>query len=152
MKCPHCNYFDSKVINSRSANNENAIRRRRECLQCGKRFTTYETIVESVPLIVKKDGRREDYDRSKLERGIKKAFEKRPVSLQKIEEIIDGIEKALFTSEKNEIQSTYIGELVIVALRDIDPVAYVRFASVYREFKDPSDFLIELKQFIEQKK
>lgn len=152
MKCPHCNYFDSKVINSRSANNENAIRRRRECLQCGKRFTTYETIVESVPLIVKKDGRREDYDRSKLERGIKKAFEKRPVSLQKIEEIIDAIEKALFTSEKNEIQSTYIGELVIVALRDIDPVAYVRFASVYREFKDPSDFLSELKQFIEQKK
>ncbi len=152
MKCPHCGYFDSKVINSRAANNENAIRRRRECLQCSKRFTTYETIVEALPVIVKKDGRREDYDRSKLERGIKKAFEKRPVALETIEALIDSVERELFAAEKAEIDSTYIGELVINLLRNADAVAYVRFASVYRQFKDPNDFLTELKHFIEQKK
>ncbi len=151
MKCPHCGYPESKVVNSRPANNDTAIRRRRECLSCGKRFTTYETIVEILPLIIKKDGRREEYSRAKLERGIAKALEKRAISHDEINEMINNIEKELYRCEKSEVESTYIGELVMNALRYLDPVAYVRFASVYREFKDVSDFINELKDFLEKK-
>ncbi len=152
MKCPHCGKDNNRVVNSRASNNNNAIRRRRECNNCGKRFTTYETIVEILPRIKKKDGRREEFDRSKLEKGIKKALEKRPISADKIEEIIDKIERKLYKVEDKEVHSKYIGELVMEQLKELDPVAYVRFASVYREFKDATDFMEELKHFMENQK
>jgi|SRR6056297_66994 len=152
MKCPHCGHTDNRVVNSRPSNNNNAIRRRRECNNCGKRFTTYETIVEILPRIKKKDGRREEFDRSKLERGIKKAMEKRPISSDKIEELIDQVERELYKVEETEVPSKLIGELVMERLKEIDPVAYVRFASVYREFKDVTEFFSELKHFIENNK
>ncbi|HMA68784.1 MAG TPA: transcriptional regulator NrdR [Candidatus Mcinerneyibacterium sp.] len=152
MKCPHCGHTDNRVVNSRPSNNNNAIRRRRECNNCGKRFTTYETIVEILPRIKKKDGRREEFDRSKLERGIKKAMEKRPISSDKIEELIDQVERKLYKVEETEVSSKLIGELVMERLKEIDPVAYVRFASVYREFKDVTEFFSELKHFIENNK
>ncbi|HPJ70507.1 MAG TPA: transcriptional regulator NrdR [Candidatus Mcinerneyibacteriales bacterium] len=151
MKCPHCGFSDSRVVNSRPAQNDKAIRRRRECLRCGKRFTTYETVVEILPHIIKKDGRREDYDRSKLERGIRKALEKRPISEARVEELIDSIESDLYRVETGEVSSSHIGELVMEKLRELDIVAYVRFASVYREFKDPNDFITELKEYLENK-
>lgn len=151
MKCPHCGFSDSRVVNSRPAQNDKAIRRRRECLRCGKRFTTYETVVEILPHITKKDGRREDYDRSKLERGIRKALEKRPIPEARVEELIDSIESDLYRVEAGEVPSSHIGELVMEKLRLLDIVAYVRFASVYREFKDPRDFITELKEYLENK-
>ncbi|HDS02362.1 MAG TPA: transcriptional repressor NrdR [Firmicutes bacterium] len=151
MKCPHCGFGDSRVVNSRPAQNDKAIRRRRECLQCGKRFTTYETVVEILPHITKKDGRREDYDRSKLERGIRKALEKRPISESEVEGLIDAIESELYRCEAGEVASSAIGERVMEKLRKLDIVAYVRFASVYREFKDPNDFIKELKEYLENK-
>ena len=152
MKCPHCGEDNNRVVNSRASNNNNAIRRRRECNDCGKRFTTYETIVEILPRIKKKDGRREEFDRSKLEKGIKKALEKRPISSEKLEEIIDKIERKLYKVEDKEVHSKYIGELIMEQLKELDPVAYVRFASVYREFKDAADFMEELKHFLENQK
>src|SRR6056297_1583674 len=151
MKCPHCGKDNNRVVNSRASNNNNAIRRR-ECNNCGKRFTTYETIVEILPRIKKKDGRREEFDRSKLEKGIKKALEKRPISSDKIEELIDQVERELYKVEETEVPSKLIGELVMERLKEIDPVAYVRFASVYREFKDVTEFFSELKHFIENNK
>lgn len=148
MKCPYCGHPDTRVIDSRPAEDNNSIRRRRSCDECGKRFTTYEK-VETIPLIViKKDNNREQYNRMKIENGILHACYKRPVSAEKIKETVDEIELEIFNREEKEIPSCEIGEIVIEKLRGLDPVAYVRFASVYREFKDVSTFMEELKKFL----
>ncbi len=148
MKCPFCGKDDTRVVDSRPVEESNAIRRRRLCDSCGKRFTTYEK-VETIPLIViKKDMNREQYDRSKIEAGVLRACHKRPVSANEISELVNKVETDLFNSEDKEIRSTYIGELVMDKLKDLDPVAYVRFASVYREFKDVNTFMDELKKFL----
>ena len=150
MKCPYCNYFDSKVVDSRPTEEGQVIRRRRECIECGKRFTTYEK-VEKIPLIVvKKDGNRESYDRNKLLNGIIKACEKRPVSMSEIEKAVDEIEVTLSNSLEKEITSEIIGEMIMNKLKDIDEVAYVRFASVYRQFKDLNTFMEELKKLLKE--
>lgn len=144
MKCPFCHEESDKVVDSRSIREGAAVRRRRECQNCNKRFTTYEYI-ETAPLtVVKKDDSREPFDRSKLIRGLKLCTIKRPVSTKQIEELVDDIENELFKPSRSEISSTAIGELIIVRLRKIDEVAYVRFASVYRDFKDKDEFLKEL--------
>ncbi|MDO5015203.1 MAG: transcriptional regulator NrdR [Clostridia bacterium] len=144
MKCPFCSNDDSKVIDSRPTEEGAKIRRRRECTKCGQRFTTYE-IVESVPLIViKKDNSREPFDREKLFRGIMAACEKRPVSAQKMDEVVNNIESKLQNSLEREVRSAVIGELVMEALKDLDEVAYVRFASVYRHFSDIDTFMEEI--------
>ena len=144
MKCPFCEFHDSKVIDSRAAEEGNSIRRRRECLQCAKRFTTYE-MVEDLPLrVVKKDGRRMAFDRSKILNGLMKACEKRPISLQVLEETADKVEKELRNSMEREIPSRLIGEVLMKHLKNLDHVAYVRFASVYREFTDIDNFMQEL--------
>ncbi len=149
MKCPFCNQDNTRVVDSRPAEDNNAIRRRRMCDECGKRFTTYEK-VETIPLIViKKDQNREQYDRSKVEAGVLRACHKRPVSAQSVSELVDKVENSLFNREDKEIPSTVIGELVMDHLKDLDPVAYVRFASVYREFKDVNTFMDELKKLLE---
>lgn len=148
MKCPFCNQANTKVIDSRPADDNSSIRRRRECDECGKRFTTYEK-VETIPLIVVKKGNiREPYDRSKIERGIIKSCHKRPVSAEQISTLIDEIETRIFSLEKKEIPSTEIGEIVMEKLKATDAVAYVRFASVYREFKDVNTFMDELKKML----
>lgn len=148
MKCPYCSFYDSKVVDSRPTDEGQAIRRRRECNKCAKRFTTYEK-VEQVPIIVvKKNGNRESYDRNKILNGIIKSCEKRPVSMKDIEEIVDEIELELSNSLEKEITSVYIGEMVMNKLKDIDEVAYVRFASVYRQFKDLNTFMNELKKLL----
>ena len=152
MKCPYCEYQESKVVDSRPTDEGQAIRRRRECISCGKRFTTYEKIEELPIVVVKKDGNRQVYDRNKLMNGIIKACEKRPVSMSSIEQIVDDIEKTIFNSLENEISSTQIGELVMNKLKDIDEVAYVRFASVYRQFKDVNSFMDELKKILGENK
>lgn len=150
MKCPFCDYYETKVIDSRPTDEGQAIRRRRECIRCFRRFTTYEK-VESMPLIiVKKDGTREAYDRNKILNGILKACEKRPVPLSTIEEMVDEIERELYNSMEKEITSQHIGEMVMNKLRDIDEVAYVRFASVYRQFKDINTFMDELKKLLNE--
>ncbi len=150
MKCPFCSHLEDKVVDSRSAQEGIAIRRRRECLQCGRRFTTYEH-VEDVPfMVVKKDGRREPFDRSKLLAGLVKACEKRPVSLERIESVVDGIERALQNHLDKEVSSSQIGEMVMQQLHEIDEVAYVRFASVYRQFKDINQFMGELKGLLDK--
>ena len=144
MRCPFCEFHDSKVIDSRAAEEGNSIRRRRECLQCAKRFTTYE-MVEDLPLrVVKKDGRRMAFDRSKILNGLMKACEKRPISLQVLEETADKVEKELRNSMEREIPSRLIGEVLMKHLKNLDHVAYVRFASVYREFTDIDNFMQEL--------
>ena len=144
MKCPFCEFHDSKVIDSRAAEEGNSIRRRRECLQCAKRFTTYE-MVEDLPLrVVKKDGRRMAFDRSKILNGLMKACEKRPISLEVLEETADQVEKELRNSMEREIPSRLIGEVLMKHLKNLDHVAYVRFASVYREFTDIDNFMQEL--------
>ena len=149
MRCPYCEYHDSKVIDSRAAEEGNSIRRRRECLQCTKRFTTYE-MVEDLPLrVIKKDGRRTAFDRSKILNGLLKACEKRPISLEVLEDTVDKVEKELRNSMVREIPSGIIGELVMKNLRELDHVAYVRFASVYREFKDIDNFMQELESLRE---
>ena len=148
MKCPYCNQFDTKVIDSRSAEDGNAIRRRRACDGCGKRFTTYEK-VETIPLIViKKDNNREQYDRSKIEAGILRACYKRPVPAADVQQVINAIETDIFELEVKEVKSEMIGEIVIKRLKNLDEVAYVRFASVYREFKDVNTFMEELKKLL----
>lgn len=150
MKCPYCSFLDSKVIDSRPTDEGQVIRRRRECIECGKRFTTYEKI-EKIPLIVvKKDGNRESYDRNKLLNGIIKACEKRPVSMSEIEKIVDDIEIALSNSLEKEVTSVAIGEMIMNKLKDVDEVAYVRFASVYRQFKDLNTFMEELKKLLNE--
>ncbi len=148
MKCPFCSSDNTRVIDSRPADDNNSIRRRRLCDECGKRFTTYEK-VETIPLIViKKDNNREQYDRSKIEAGVLRACHKRPVSAKQISELIESVETALFNREEKEIPSSEIGELVMSRLQDLDAVAYVRFASVYREFKDVNTFMEELKKML----
>ncbi len=148
MKCPFCQAENTKVIDSRPAEDNNSIRRRRECDVCGKRFTTYEK-VETIPLIViKKDNNREPYDRDKIESGIIRSCHKRPVSADKIKEIVDDIETVIFNLEEKEIPTSTIGSIVMDKLKDIDAVAYVRFASVYREFKDVNTFMDELKKLL----
>ncbi|HET6348555.1 MAG TPA: transcriptional regulator NrdR [Candidatus Krumholzibacteria bacterium] len=150
MKCPQCSFEEDKVVDSRTTKEGEAIRRRRECLKCGHRFTTYEYI-ERVPLmVVKKDGRREEYSRDKLLGGLLKACEKRPVSREQIERVIDDIESVLFGKFKNEVKSTEIGNLVVDRLQSLDEVAYVRFASVYRQFKDINQFLNEVKVLLDR--
>lgn len=149
MKCPFCSSEDTRVIDSRPAEDNNAIRRRRLCDACNKRFTTYEK-VETIPLIViKKDNNREPYDRSKIEAGVLRACHKRPVSANQISTLIDEVETEIFGREEKEIPSSLIGELVMDKLRDLEAVAYVRFASVYREFKDVNTFVSELKKMLE---
>ena len=149
MKCPFCNQDNTKVVDSRPVEDTNAIRRRRMCESCGKRFTTYEK-VETIPLsVIKKDQTREQYDRAKIQDGILRACYKRPIPIEKIEMTMDSIEGDIFDSADREIASTRIGEIVMEHLKDLDAVAYVRFASVYREFKDVSTFMDELKKFME---
>lgn len=144
MKCPYCGYDDSRVVDSRATDEGSSIRRRRECLECSRRFTTYE-VVEDTPLVViKKDGRRMAFDRSKLLNGLVKACEKRPVSLEKMENTVGLIEKELRNNPEREVPSRQIGELLMKHLKELDQVAYVRFASVYREFKDIDQFVLEL--------
>lgn len=151
MKCPYCGFHDSKVVDSRPAEDRDSIRRRRECLGCGKRFTTYE-IVESLPMIViKKDGKRQEFDREKLLRGMIRACEKRPVKVEELEEIADEVEQELANTLAREIQAQRIGELVMEKLRKVDEVSYVRFASVYRQFKDINTFMEELSKLLGEK-
>ena len=151
MRCPFCGYTESKVVDSRPTDEEAAIRRRRECEKCSKRFTTYEKIEQMPLIIVKKDGSRQVYQRTKTLNGILRACEKRPISISQIEEIVDEIEKELYNSMDKEIDSKIIGELVMKRLKKIDDVAYVRFASVYRQFKDINTFLEELNKIIEER-
>jgi transcriptional repressor NrdR len=148
MKCPYCNHENTRVIDSRPAEENNSIRRRRICDECGKRFTTYEKI-ETIPLIIiKKDNNRETYDRAKVEAGVLRACHKRPVSAQQITRLVDEVENDIFSREDKEISSDVIGELVMNKLKEVDAVAYVRFASVYREFKDVNTFMDELKKIL----
>lgn len=150
MKCPFCNQENTKVIDSRPADDNCSIRRRRSCDICGKRFTTYEKI-ETIPLIViKKDNTREQYDRSKIETGVLRACYKRPVSVEQINQLIDSVEIEIFNQEEKEISSSVIGEIVMDKLKDLEAVAYVRFASVYREFKDVDTFMDELKKILDK--
>lgn len=151
MKCPYCGYCQSKVVDSRPTEEESAIRRRRECENCNKRFTTYEKIEQTPLIVVKKDGKREVYVRNKIINGIIKACEKRAVSIKKIEEIVDSIEKELYNTMDKEISCKMIGEIVMQKLKEIDEVAYVRFASVYRQFKDVNTFMEELKKLINER-
>ncbi len=148
MKCPFCNQDSSRVIDSRPADDNTSIRRRRECENCGKRFTTYEK-VETIPLIViKKDKNREPYDRNKIKSGIVRSCHKRPVSMEEIEAAVEAVENTIFNMEEKEVESMKIGEIVMNKLKDLDEVAYVRFASIYREFKDVETFMDELKKMI----
>lgn len=149
MKCPYCSHENTRVIDSRPVDDNNSIRRRRACDECGKRFTTYEKI-ETIPLIIiKKDDNREAYDRSKIEGGVLRACHKRPVSAQQITALVDEVENEIFNKEDREIPSQVIGELVMNKLKNLDAVAYVRFASVYREFKDVNTFMDELKKMLQ---
>jgi transcriptional repressor NrdR len=148
MKCPFCSHKEDKVVDSRATAEESAVRRRRECLKCGKRFTTYEYVEEVSLMVIKKDGRREPFDRKKILAGIIRACEKRPVSMEKMEEIITQVERAIQKKSDREVEATRIGELVMEKLKGLDDVAYVRFASVYRQFKDVGQFMEELKDIL----
>lgn len=148
MRCPFCSSENTRVIDSRPADDNYSIRRRRLCDDCGKRFTTYEK-VETIPLIViKKDNNRETYDRTKIEAGVLLACHKRPISAEQITKLVDDVEVAIFSNEEKEISTSKIGELIMDKLKELDPVAYVRFASVYREFKDVNTFMNELKKML----
>ena len=151
MKCPFCGHLEDKVVDSRASSDGAAIRRRRECLSCQRRFTTYEHVEEQQLMVSKKDGRREPFDRAKLLGGLVKACEKRPVSMDQLEELVDDLERDLTASFEREVPTSAIGERVMKRLHDLDPVAYVRFASVYREFKDVEQFMRELKELLAQK-
>lgn len=140
MKCPYCQFLEDKVLDSRVVREGDAIKRRRECLQCGRRFTTYEHIEERRVMVVKKDGRREPFDRQKILGGLQLACRKRPVSMEALERTVDEIERELYDRGENEVPASVIGERIIEALRNLDPVAYVRFASVYRDFQDITQF------------
>lgn len=148
MKCIYCGYLDSKVVDSRPLEDGSAIRRRRECIACGRRFTTYEKAEQMPMAVIKKDGRREPFDAEKVRRGILRACEKRSVSMDTIDAIILSIEREVYNGLRKEISVDAIGELVMAALKQVDEVAYVRFASVYREFKDVSTFMAELKKLV----
>lgn len=149
MKCPYCGNPDTRVIDSRPADDNNSIRRRRSCDECGKRFTTYEKVETILLIVIKKDNNREAFDRSKIEAGVLRACYKRPVSAEDIKRTVDEIELEVVNREEKEIPSNLIGEIVMDKLKLLDPVAYVRFASVYREFKDVNTFMDELKTFLE---
>ena len=149
MHCPYCRHGETKVVDSRSSQ-EVAVRRRRECLECERRFTTYEKIEESTIKVIKKDGTREAFDRDKIRRGIDKACYKRPVSDEDVEAIVAGVELDLYENYKREVPSRYIGEQIFDALRQLDQIAFVRFASVYREFKDVNDFVEELEPMLKE--
>ncbi|MBQ3061928.1 MAG: transcriptional repressor NrdR [Lachnospiraceae bacterium] len=149
MKCPYCNVENTRVIDSRPADDGGTIRRRRQCDACMKRFTTYEK-VEAIPMVViKKDMNREPYDRSKIESGVFRSCHKRPISVDQINSFVDEVENAIFAMDKKEIDSSIIGEIIMDKLKELDPVAYVRFASVYREFKDVNTFMEEIKKILE---
>lgn len=150
MRCPFCSYRDSRVVDSRSVEEGSSIRRRRECPQCGRRFTTYEKYEETPLVVSKKDGRRELFDSKKLLGGLLKAFEKRPVSYEKVQEIADSIERELHRSGESEIESSKIGEIVMRHLEQTDQIAYVRFASVYRQFADVKNFMQELERIMQK--
>jgi transcriptional repressor NrdR len=150
MKCPYCEYFESKVVDSRPTDEGQAIRRRRECIKCNKRFTTYEKIEEIPIIVVKKDGNRQAFDRNKVLNGIIKSCEKRPVTMNEIEIIVVDIEKILSNSLEKEVTSVEIGEHIMNRLKDVDEVSYVRFASVYRQFKDVNSFMEELKKILDE--
>ncbi len=152
MKCPFCDDVEDKVVDSRMAKEGEVIRRRRECLSCKRRYTTYERVEETMPVVVKKDGRREPFDRSKIIAGLKKACEKRPISTATIEAVTDRIEKRIQELGETEIDSTAVGEEVMRELSQLDQVAYVRFASVYREFKDIDQFMEEIKALAQQRR
>jgi len=151
MNCPFCSNSENKVIDSRLSKDGNAIRRRRECEACKKRFTTYEYVEEVLPVVIKKDGRREPFDRGKILTGIKKACQKRPISMDVIENVVEKIEQACQEYQLKEIPSSIVGERIMEELHNLDGVAYVRFASVYREFRDVNDFLDELKDLLKAK-
>ena len=148
MKCPFCRHIEDKVIDSRSSNEDKSVRRRRECMKCKKRFTTYEYVEETPLMVIKKDGRREAFDRNKVISGILKACEKRPVSVLKVEGVVDRVEIQLQKNFDKEVKAPAIGEIVMAELQKIDEVAYVRFASVYRQFKDINQFMKELKDLL----
>lgn len=152
MKCPYCGKIDNKVIDSRLSKDGRTIRRRRECLACTRRFTTYERLEEILPMVIKKDGRRESFSREKIISGIKKSCQKRPVSITKIEEFVDSLEVYFQELGKKEIESKEVGEKVITNLKDWDEVAYVRFASVYRQFKDINEFMAELEDILKSRR
>ena len=152
MKCPFCEHTDTIVIDSKHTEDGHAIRRRRECEKCSKRFTTYEKIEEVVLMVIKKDGSRETFDRNKVMGGIVKACEKRPVPVSEMEKIVDEIERGLNNMMEKEVSSTFIGELIMDKLKDIDEVAYVRFASVYRQFTDINTFIAEIESLLGSKK
>jgi transcriptional repressor NrdR len=152
MKCPFCAELENRVIDSRLSNQGAVIRRRRECLGCQRRFTTYERVEEILPMVVKKDGRRESYDRQKVLEGLRLACQKRPVSAEQLEQVADGIERRLQELGDKEVPSSLIGESVMRELARLDEVAYVRFASVYRSFKDLGEFMSELKELISERK
>lgn len=152
MKCPYCGHTEDKVIDSRLSQEGDTTRRRRECLKCDKRFTTYERVEEALPLVIKKDGRRENFDRTKILNGILRACEKRVVGIEAVEKAVSRIEKSFIESSEREIQSSFIGTAVMEELKNLDEVAYVRFASVYREFRDINEFMKELKELLEVSK
>ena len=149
MRCPFCGAGEDKVVDTRPSDNDQVIRRRRECAGCTRRFTTYERIDEILPLVIKKDGRREPFDRAKILSGLKKACSKRPVALERLEAAVDQIERTLEEAGEKEIPSSRIGDAIMAVLRDIDDVAYVRFASVYRSFRDVNELMTELKSLVE---
>ncbi|MGA2780848.1 MAG: transcriptional regulator NrdR [Smithella sp.] len=152
MKCPFCGHAENKVIDSRISKDGKAVRRRRECLGCTKRFTTYEYVEDILPMVVKKDGRREQFDRQKIMTGIKKACEKRPISMEAIDKLVENVEQACQEVQAEEISSTLIGEKIMNELKMFDGVAYVRFASVYRQFRDVGEFMSELKDLLSKGK
>ena len=152
MKCPFCGNAENKVIDSRISKDGKAIRRRRECLGCSKRFTTYEFVEDIMPMVVKKDGRREPFDRMKIRNGVMKACEKRPISMESMEKIVEDVEQACQEFQAEEISSSVIGEKVMNELKVLDGVAYVRFASVYRQFRDVGEFMAELKDLLSKGK
>lgn len=150
MRCPYCENIDTKVVDSRPTDEGRAIRRRRLCEACGKRFTTYEKLEENIVMVIKKNGQRESFDRNKILNGIVKACEKRPVPMATMEEIVANIERGLNNMMEKEVESTFIGELIMDELKKVDDVAYVRFASVYREFKDADTFIKELEKLLKK--
>lgn len=151
MNCPFCNHYESKVVDSRPTDEGQSIRRRRECFECNRRFTTYEKIEEIPLIVIKKNGNREPFNSNKILNGLIKSCEKRPVALKDIENVVSEIEKKLYNSMEKEIKTEFIGELVMEHLKKLDEVAYVRFASVYREFKDINTFMGELKKLLKEK-
>jgi len=152
VRCPFCGEKEDKVIDSRVSREGEVIRRRRECVECGRRFTTYERVEEVLPLVVKKDGRRETFDRLKIMAGLKRACEKRPIPAEALDRIVEGIEARLQEEGRKEVPSGEVGEAVMAALRSLDPVAYVRFASVYREFRGVDEFTEALRDFLLERK